>query len=400
MATSVFKSTTKRSPIGASPNADDSGSSIKAHRRSRSLSRFSRRTPDSGDTPAPRGRFVNTVRGSGFPEISLDDLAIEFFSLKDSSDDRESDRGRSSRRCSEMSPPSSATVAVQRRGRSVSRQSSRAGDGKRTLCDDAHGGRTISDANSRRRRSVSVVRCQISDSESRSSALTDDEARDDCSGKNMVEKTIRAVYAQKKADHPSGDDVSSGLYEAMRKELRYAVDKIRMELEQSQKRKQDLLAEIVLEEEHGRELSKIVRESLPNLKSSTVVEKPSQVRKRSNDRNRMSERLTEEAEKYFEDFISNVEDTDISSFDGERSDASSTLGVIKTRDSVLHFEQAETFQSPAGSNNCPVEMDGVILPWLQWETGNDGSPLPSKNKRESFLSLQKVYCGMQLSLNS
>ena len=102
----------------------------------------------------------------------------------------------------------------------------------------------------------------------------------------------------------------------------------------------------------------------------------------SNDRNRMSEQLTEEAEKYFEDFFSNVEDTDISSFDGERSDASSTLGVIKTRDSVLHFEQAETFQSPAGSNNCPVEMDGVILPWLQWETGNDGSPLPSKNKRE------------------
>ncbi|XP_057480502.1 uncharacterized protein LOC130767609 isoform X1 [Actinidia eriantha] len=476
MATSAFKSTTKRSPIGASPNADDSGSSIKAHRRSRSLSRFSRRTPNSGDTPAPRGRFVNTVRGSGFPEISLDDLAIEFFSLKDSSDDRESDRDRSSRRCSEMSPPSSATVAAQRRGRSVSRQSSRAGDGKRTLCDDSHGGMTISDANSRRRRSVSVVRCQISDSEcdidhsqissnhtsmknlnfgnsqtpsvqkpttssnrrlgrslsqkdlskmhgeysSRSSALTDDEARDDCSSKNMVEKTIRAVYAQKKADHPSGDDVSSGLYEAMRKELRYAVDKIRMELEQamarktsalasgnclqsdndflqtasttrknyakkleqSQKRKQDLLAEIVLEEEHGRELSKIVRESLPNPKSSTVAEKPSQVRKRSNDRNRMSERLTEEAEKYFEDFISNVEDTDISSFDGERSDASSTLGVIKTRDSVLHFEQAETFQNPAGSNNCPVEMDGVILPWLQWETGNDSSPLPSKNKRE------------------
>ncbi|PSS07697.1 Structural maintenance of chromosomes protein like [Actinidia chinensis var. chinensis] len=165
----------------------------------------------------------------------------------------------------------------------------------------------------------------------------------------------------------------------MRKELRYAIDEIGVELEQ--KRKQDLLAEIVLEEERGRELSKIVRESLPNPKSSTVVEKPSRVQK-SNDRNRMSERLNEVAEKYFKDFISNVEDTDISSFHGERSDASSTLGVIKSRDSVLHFEQAETFQSPAGSNNCPVEMDDVILPWLLWETGNDGSPLHSNNKRE------------------
>ncbi|XP_028095777.1 cyclin-D3-1-like, partial [Camellia sinensis] len=36
----------------------------------------------------------------------------------------------------------------------------------------------------------------------------------------------------------------------------------------------------------------------------------------------------------------------------------------------------------SGSNSLPVEMDGVILPWLQWETANDGSPLPSKNKRE------------------
>jgi hypothetical protein len=38
----------------------------------------------------------------------------------------------------------------------------------------------------------------------------------------------------------------------------------------------------------------------------------------------MSKRLTEEAEQYFEDFLSNVEDTDFSSFDGERSDTSSS----------------------------------------------------------------------------
>lgn len=35
-----------------------------------------------------------------------------------------------------------------------------------------------------------------------------------------------------KAEHPSGDDMSSGLYEAMRKELRNAVEDIRMELKQ------------------------------------------------------------------------------------------------------------------------------------------------------------------------
>ena len=92
---------------------------------------------------------------------------------------------------------------------------------------------------------------------------------------------------------------------------------------------------------------------------------------RSNDRSRMSKRLTEEAEKYFEDFITNVEDTDISSLDGERSDTSSTLGGIT---------KTETFRSPVISKSRPVEMDGIALPWLQWETSNDASPLSIKNK--------------------
>lgn len=95
----------------------------------------------------------------------------------------------------------------------------------------------------------------------------------------------------------------------------------------------------------------------------------------------MSKRLTEEAEKYFEDFISNVEDTDISSFDGERSDESSTLsGITKPRAPEKHSREAENFRSPVPSNPLPSEMDGLVLPWLQWETHNDSSPLSCKNK--------------------
>lgn len=95
----------------------------------------------------------------------------------------------------------------------------------------------------------------------------------------------------------------------------------------------------------------------------------------------MSKRLTEEAEKYFEDFLSNVEDTDISSFDGERSDASSSLGgITKPRGTATSYGEIETSQNPAGYSSLPVEMEGVNLPWLQWETSNDGSPILSKNK--------------------
>ncbi|KAJ7956088.1 Micronuclear linker histone polyprotein-like [Quillaja saponaria] len=468
MATAAFKSTTKRVPIGASSNssADDSSSTNRnssVNRRCRSLSRLSRRLPTQArfdEAPAPRGRFVNTVRGSGFPEISLDDLAIEFFDS--------ANRGRLASGHHESSPASGAG-ASQRRGRSVSRQGSKvSGDVKGNVSNSSGGGRVGSDANSRRRRSVSVVRYQISDSESdldhsqnsgshanlknagsenkrmslchkptasnnrpalrrslsqkdlksydgyssQSSVLTDDEGRDAHYNKNGVERTIRAVYV-KKAEHPTGNDVDSVLYEAMKKELRHAVDDIRMEIEQtsalprgdcmlsnnsdfiqavssmrrnfatkveqSEKHKQDLLAEIVLEEKHGRELSNIVRDLLPDAKNN-VVEKPLRARKRSNDRGRMTKRLTEEAEKYIEDFISNVEDTDISSVDGERSDTSSSIGGITKR---------ETFHSPTMSRSLPVEMDGVVLPWLQWETSNDASPItPESRTAQEFIKAQ------------
>lgn len=170
MASAAFKSTTKRTPIGASSasSTDDSSSSNRnssAHRRARSLSRNPRWLPpqdttnDLDEFPAPRGRFVNTVRGSGFPEISLDDLAIEFF--------ESANRGRQASRHSETSPASGA-AASQRRGRSVSRKSSGVGnDGRGNAGNSASGGRVVSDATQRRRRSLSVVRYQISDSEVR-----------------------------------------------------------------------------------------------------------------------------------------------------------------------------------------------------------------------------------------
>ena len=75
--------------------------------------------------------------------------------------------------------------------------------------------------------------------------------------------------------------------------------------------------------------------------------------------------MTEEAERIIDDFISSVEDTDISSFDGERSDASSSIGG---------FLKPEPYKSPP-MRSLPVAMDGVSLPWLQWESNNDASAI-------------------------
>ncbi|KAG8638727.1 uncharacterized protein LOC110599895 isoform X1 [Manihot esculenta] len=428
MATSAFRSTTKRTPIAKSSasSTDDSSSSNRsssAHRRSRSLSRFSRPLPPSGDdlsgdAPLPRARFVNNVRGSGFPDVTLDDLAVQFFGS--------ADRGRSYSRIDDVSSGDKVSVS-QRRGRSVSRHGSRVGEGKANGRNGYVGGRVNFDNNSRRRRSVSVVRYQISDSESdidhsqnpknhttlkshgggscqvvlsnktanhkqglrrslsqkdlkyqdgyssHSSVLTDDEWGDSDPNVTGIGRTIQALYTQKEAmrkpntslesdncKQPKNFDVLQGVSTTRRN---YAT---KMKL--SERRKQGMLSEILLEEQHRRELSKAVKELLgdPN---DYIVKKSLQAKKKSSDRSRMSNQLTEEAERYIEGFISNFEDTDVSSLDGERSDTSSSLGGMS---------KMLTFQSPVLSKSIPVEMDGIVLPWLQWETSNDASPLSSK----------------------
>ncbi|URE23513.1 hypothetical protein MUK42_07805 [Musa troglodytarum] len=391
MTTATFRSATGRSSIGGSAaarSARDTGSSGGGGppRRSRSLSRLSPSQPEAEDFPTPPGRFVNRARGCVFPEISLDDVVDEFFRARAESEEEEDSEPSDarSRRGSSVTSYPIKTESSGRRGRSVTRP---------PHCQTAPP-KGVSNSVLRRRRSVSVARHRCSDSEndmdslssstqvkswisdsgilqqpsshrpvnnvdvlkrttshkdffhshdsysSHSSSLTDVEAGDFHSRKHGVEKTIQAVYAQEK----------------------------------SEKRKQDLLAELTMEEERGQELSKIVKELLPSPKISAVPERQSQSRRRSKDRTRLSKRLTEEAEKYFEDFLFNVEDTDLSSFDEERSDASSIV-----RDPGLRNSVAGTCETVLQAAPLPADGDGVVLPWLGWET-SVGPSSPCKSK--------------------
>lgn len=190
---------------------------------------------------------------------------------------------------------------------------------------------------------------------------------------------MQATYAKNKVmpenHHPRG--LSSADSDVLK-----AVSTIRRnyktQLEQSEKRKQELLAEIMLEEERGKEIKKIAVELLPN-RMETAVKRPVRGRK-STDRNRTSKQLVEEADQIIEEFISSVEETDISSFDGERSDTSSLFGgSIKP---MTNYADVETFKSPVRYDLLPGEMDGVVLPWLKWETTNDGTPILSNGNRQ------------------
>ncbi|XP_078154499.1 uncharacterized protein LOC144549593 isoform X3 [Carex rostrata] len=440
-----------------------------AHRRSRSLSRFPPPTPGSDEFETPRGRFVNKMRGSGqvlfsdSGEVSLDDLANEF--LRARAESEEDDvvsvrRGRDERRMSlcrgkSGSGSSSArylreTESSKHKGRSVSRPPSvgrnQSVGPTRTryssVVDRRRGTRSnyegynpklannkpstggIRDIvqkqpNSNRgmRRSMSQKDLFHShDSSSTHSSLTDDEARDvHFMHINRNEKTIREVYSPEK-EH-QGSENETGLYEAMRNEVRNAVEEIRTQLEkvvaktepadrtggddlkpvqviaelrrnytskleESEKRKQELLAELAAEEQRGHELTKIVKELLPSPQSNKVAGRQSRQRRRSKERSKVSRHLTEEAERYFEDFLSNVDDTDFSSFDGERSDNSSCRKDFLSNPYASNNTLIELQETTPVTKSSPLstETDGVVLPWLQWETGLQTSPLKTKSQ--------------------
>ncbi|RRT71875.1 hypothetical protein B296_00018439 [Ensete ventricosum] len=219
MATAAFRSTSGRSSIGSRGGGGagrDAGSSTRRggehHRRSRSLSRYSGRfpppPPEPDDFPTPRGRFVNKLRGAGFPEISLDDIADEFFRARAESDEDSEPSAARSGPLSSVSSYRMETESSRRRGRSVSRPPDR----------QAAPTKGVPDSVLRRRRSVSVARHRCSNPEvpalpvfqstltkvaifsSHSSSLTDDEARDFCSRRCGVEKTNQAVYTLEKVD--------------------------------------------------------------------------------------------------------------------------------------------------------------------------------------------------------
>ncbi|GJN38802.1 hypothetical protein PR202_gb27877 [Eleusine coracana subsp. coracana] len=491
----AFRSGTRRDAFAA---MEDAGSATRGRpassagrggggsaRRSRSLSRFPPPSPGPEEAPTPSSRFVNKVRGAGgsvgFPEISLDDLADEFFRARVESEDDDDDvrvtRGRSgfpapaertsgsggSGRRSSTARYARETESSRQRERSVSRPPAERRGGAGNV---VNGGATV-----RRQRYASVDRhssmgrhrwCESDndmevshryasrgihnknssgnslhksfhkpskinqalkrstsqndffhsrDSSSSHSSLTDDESRSSHSFRSRNEKTVRATYALDK-EPPVGDEKGNILYDVMRKEVRQAVDEIRTQLEkavtksepsekipisdaqptqvitelrrsytskleESEQRKQELLAQLAAEEQRGHELTKIVRELLPASKKSANPERQPRHRRRSNDRTRMSRRLTEEAEQYFEDFLSNVEDTDFSSFDGERSDTSSSR-----KDVLLHAMIETPVALPKATS--PAEADGVVLPWLQWETSTDlTSPCKTKAQGES-----------------
>ncbi|KAM7512420.1 hypothetical protein LguiB_011295 [Lonicera macranthoides] len=207
------------------------------------------------------------------------------------------------------------------------------------------------------------------------------------------EKTIKAVCEQMMSnggDHvDDGDTGTTGIYETVRSEVRRAISDIQNDLEtairrnnntaiataditdippdlvnpgavelvldirreyarkleESQERARKLRADLAVEEHHGQELSRILKEILPNPKTSTV-QKSRLARRTSSERKKMSKRLTEEAMSYFDECVS------ISTFDS--SDFSAP------EDPPPHSSSAQLTTTAIGRTATPQEESPCI----------------------------------------
>lgn len=418
MATSAFRSTTKRNcqirgPGSAEPGGEPSTPRSKRdpspgarglHRRSSSMSDFSARyfsdCSSISDFRSSHKKGPRTGRSSVCPSDSESDMDSLYAYQRPRKWGAESEDERQS-----SLPPSTISIA----------KSERKGLRRTFSSQDLS-------------QNISKMRLNVSDLD-RQPVKNDTEDL-------VEEKTIRAVYAQMKqslrSDPPLGDVGMSDFLDAMRSEVRQAVSDIRMELEESrqkndklseqdrsesqgtdvlqavadirkeytakleesEKRIQELWSQIAVEEGRCLELSKIVKELLPTPPPSittssahnTANRRRPMRRKNSAERHLDSKSLDEEALKYLEECVS------ISSYDcpGDSDDSIQE----KENSSRRRKGRESAARSPSSERGCKGEIhsklssmgsDGVFLPWLQWEAEGGSSAEKSSNQMEKSI---------------
>ncbi|TMW98282.1 hypothetical protein EJD97_004253 [Solanum chilense] len=196
-----------------------------------------------------------------------------------------------------------------------------------------------------------------------------------CSLSEAEEKTIKAVCEQMKSvqsDQWGADTATSGIYETVRSEVRRAISDIQSDLEdairrnnvsaittanvadfppnlvnpeavelvsdvrreyarkldESEERARKLRSDLAVEEHRGQEISRILKEILSDPKPSPP-QRSRAGRKRSNERKKMTKRLTEEALTYFDECVS-ISTFDSSDFSAPEYPSHSSVGATTT----------------------------------------------------------------------
>ncbi|KAK1423702.1 hypothetical protein QVD17_19010 [Tagetes erecta] len=294
-----------------------------------------------------------------------------------------------------------------RRGRSVSRArlSTKSEAEQESRRPYTHGGRGREASSSTGKLPVSGVK-----SFQRSSRPSFDSQVSNCedgistgSLSEAEEKTIKAVYEQMKSfevDNLRKDTASIEIYETVRSEVRRAIadiqddlhDAIRRnssgslsctdispklvkpgavelvldirreyakELEASQERARKLRQDLAIEEHHKQELSRILKETLPEPKTSSS-HRSRLGRKSSSERKKMSKRLTDEALSYFDECVS-ISTFDSSDFSAAEDPSVNSVNAGPNCCINQQIVRGDPVSSPVVDSRCnELVVDNVV----------------------------------------
>jgi len=221
------------------------------------------------------------------------------------------------------------------------------------------------------------------------------------------ERTIKAVCEQMKPiqgdQMGTGDTAANGIYETVRSEVRRAISDIQNDLgsviqrnnatniactnvadippdlvnpgavelvleirreyatkfEESQERATKLRADLAVEEHRGQELSRILKEILPESKTNNV-QKPRPGRKNSSERKKMSKRLTEEAMAFFDECVS-ISTFDSSDFSAPEDLPLNSVGTTTPVCAIASLAHGSPSISTSGCLNYKQESGGHVV---------------------------------------
>ncbi|KAI9156734.1 hypothetical protein LWI28_011346 [Acer negundo] len=391
MAVSAFKSSSRR---GTTPLNYSSTTTTTSDKESKH---------DSSKSRAPPPRRSRSV--SAFSRTHLDISSNDFLIKRDNplfstTNDSMHETTTKLHESTTKLKASSVEEDTSRRGRSVSRNAPVSGIGRSlSRVDTGRRGRSVSRCPVSRGQSVN---CESEVEQEDRKSINGSAANLSCtitgSSAEAEEKTIKAVCEQVKTfqgDNLESDASGRSIYETVRSEVRRAISDIENDLqsamgrsnttaiatasvtdispdlvspaavelvldirreyakklEQSQERAARLRADLNVEEHRGLELSRILKEVLPD-PNTPNVQKSRPGRKSSIERRKMSKRLTDEAMSYFDECVS-LSTFDSSDFSSPEDPLLSSLGVATPAVASVSLPHASSSVSASYSpDNC------------------------------------------------
>ncbi|KAL2478127.1 uncharacterized protein Fot_47141 [Forsythia ovata] len=172
-------------------------------------------------------------------------------------------------------------------------------------------------------------------------------------------------------------------------------------LDESEERARKLRADLAIEEHRGQELSRILKEIIPDPKTSSA-QRSRRGRRTSSERKRMSKRLTDEALAYFDECVS-LSTFDSSDFSASEDPSYTSVGVIPPIADALSLQKSSL--SPLSSKDHGSDLHQKQLQHCSENSAltshsSSDEPRSSQEYRFSFAHKQLENAGTHQDIKS